>query len=248
MLDEQYLREQVYPDLSQSLYWNESWDPELYIEVARAGFISITHWDPQLGAVLMPELQRAYAVLDWEGLHCSRNLRRLMRSQQLAEEGVELCVVDSVARVLDRLREQHGRTWIVEPYEALVQELPHGDDAGFSLRGVELWSTKRGEVVAGELGYTIGSTYSSLSGFCSPKDPTLRGFGTLQMYMLASLLRDSGYAFWNLGHTSQKYKRDLGARILPRPVFLERWLAARDAPPSSGLVGRVLEVAEAQSA
>lgn len=241
MLEEGYLRTHVYPNLARSLYWDDSWDPETYVALARAGFISITHVDPVLGPLLMPELQRSYAVLDWENLHCSNNLRRLMRSQRLAEEGIELCVVDSVDRVLDRLRAQHGNTWILERYERLVRSLPRDDDPWFSIRGVELWSISRSEIVAGELGYTIGRTYSSLSGFCSPEDPTLRNFGTLQMYLLALLLRDSGYAFWNLGHPVHEYKRDLGARILRRGVFLERWLAARNAVPDGGLKGRVLE-------
>ena len=61
----------------------------------------------------------------------------------------------------------------------------------------------------------------------TPKNREWRHFGTLQMWLLANRLRDRGYAFWNLGHPYQPYKERIGARILPRDVFLKRWLEAR---------------------
>lgn len=232
MLQDQVLREHIYPDLEQTLFWDASWDPELYVELARAGFISIAYSDSELGAVLIPELQGSYAVLDWVDLHCSRKLRRLLRSGRLADEGIELRVVASVERVLERLVSYHEESWILEPYRELVLRLPTGNAPRFALHGVELWSGRRGELVAGELGYTIGATYTSLSGFCSPHDRTCRHFGTLQLFLLAEMLRDRGYAFWNMGHPGQDYKVALGARVIERGGFLERWLAAREATPT----------------
>ena len=44
--------------------------------------------------------------------------------------------------------------------------------------------------------------------------------------LLGEHLRDAGYAFWNLGHPFMQYKLDLGAQILPRADFLDRWNAA----------------------
>ena len=237
-LREDFLREELYPNLEQTFYWSDNWDPEFYIDLARAGFISISHRNPDYGILLIPELQARYAVLDWENLHVSRRIRKLMRSGRLAEEGIELCLVHDHERVLERVLDYHGResTWLSQPYRELLGRLSTGDRADFALHGVELWSRKRDLLVAGEFGYTMGRTYTSLSGFCMRPDPEWRGFGTLQMVLLAQRLEERGFAFWNMGHPKQAYKRALGARLLERPIFLKRWWGARDSRPDRSLV------------
>ena len=103
----------------------------------------------------------------------------------------------------------------------------------FVLHGVELWSCRSQQLIAGELGYTIGRTYTSLSGFHTPDRPgqrRWRNFGTLQSWLLAKRLEDRAYAFWNLGHPYMEYKLELGARVLERADFLQRWIAHRDEP------------------
>lgn len=91
----------------------------------------------------------------------------------------------------------------------------------FRLRAVELRDAD-GTLVAGELGYTIGASYTSLSGFHSP-EPRWNHCGKIQLHCLAGLLRARGFGFWNLGHPYMDYKLNLGARILPRREFLMRW-------------------------
>ena len=49
-------------------------------------------------------------------------------------------------------------------------------------------------------------------------------------------LEERGFAFWNMGHPKQAYKRALGARLVERSVFLKRWLGARDSRPDRSLV------------
>jgi hypothetical protein len=228
------LRELVYPNLAQTYYWSSDWDPDFYVALARAGFISISHRDPRLGPVLLPELQAGYAVLDWENLHVTSRVRRLRSSERLAAEGIELRIVEGCERVLERVLDQHGRSrsWLTEPYRALLGRLPTGDCSEFALHGIELWCRERDYLIAGELGYSIGRTYTSLSGFCTPGDPRWRSFGTLQLVLLAERLRECGYAFWNLGHPSQPYKKAVGARVIRRTPFLERWISARDEMPT----------------
>jgi len=229
MLDEEVLREDIYPRTDRTFYWSDQWDPEFYVALARAGFICISVQHPEFGTVLIAELQQSYAVLDWENLHCSRNLRKLTASGLLEEEGVELRVANASDRLLDRLADYHGEdSWISSPYRSLVRELAESENESFAIHGVELWSARRDELIAGELGYTIGATYTSLSGFCVREDRRWRHFGTLQQILLARTLQEKGYAFWNMGHISMPYKIALGARIVPREAFLERWCAARD--------------------
>jgi hypothetical protein len=246
------LENRIYPDLDATYYWSPTWDPKLYVALARAGFISVSVVHHEAGPVLIAELQARYAVLAWPNLHLSRKLRKLLRSQRIAAEDIELRVVDDPSRVIERLVEQYrSKTWLKKSYVEMLGRLPTGRDPRFSLHGVELWSKRREFLIAGELGYSIGRTYTSLSGFhtrdgessafgdgsdmggsgidIEPSDGRpWRGFGMLQMWLLGERLRDRGYAFWNLGHTEQAYKQALGARILGRGQFLRRWLGAVD--------------------
>jgi len=225
------LQAHFYPDLNHAAFWSPSWDPGFYIALAEAGFISISTERPDLGPILLTELQEEYAVLDWSNLHASRHLDKLVRSGRLAEERVELRIAEDPETVIRRLLDHHrGHTWLTEPYVDLLYALPTENTPGFTLHGIELWSRKRDLLIAGELGYTIGRTYTSLSGFHTrdtPESRAWRRFGTLQMWLLASRLRDRGFAFWNLGHPCHAYKKALGAKILPRAVFLTRWLKAQ---------------------
>ncbi len=238
-LDPEILRRHVYPNLDRTLYWSPSWDPDFYIALARSGFISISTDAPGHGPILLIELQASYAVLDWKNLHLSRKLERLLRSPQLEAEAIELRVVPDPSRVIERILEHHRPlTWLTEPYQDLLQRLAVANSPDFSLHGVELWSNRCHQLIAGELGYTIGRTYTSLSGFHTrdtPESHSWRHFGTLQMWLLAERLRDRGFAFWNMGHTGQAYKRRLGARVVAREAFLRRWLAAVEDPGAGDL-------------
>ncbi len=217
----------LYEDLAHRYYWTATWSPSFYIELAKAGFISIATEHPELGSVLVPELQEAYAVLDWPELHVSRKASALLTPDRLRREGLELSVVDDVTPVLDRLVAYHGESsWLSREYRVLLNALPSAPTSDFRLRGVELRAGRDRQLVAGELGYTLGRTYTSLSGFCDRSHRRLRGLGTLQMILLARRLEQANYAFWNLGHPKLAYKRALGARVVPRLAFLTRWLAA----------------------
>ncbi len=228
----------VYSNMERTLYWSDRWDPDFYVALARAGFISIATEHDELGPLLIPEMQDRYAVLDWPRLHLSRNMRRLLRSARLEEEGIVLCVADPRPNVLPRIRAQYGsECWVLDRYLELVDELLDAPIEGFALHGIELWSKARDELVAGEFGYTVGSIYTSLSGFCSPDAAQWRHFGTLQQVMLARALEARGYAFWNLGHAEMEYKHALGARALPRIEFLRRWFEVRDLEPAEPLRG-----------
>jgi Leu/Phe-tRNA-protein transferase len=80
-------------------------------------------------------------------------------------------------------------------------------------------------LIAGELGYIIGRTYTSLSGFSS-SEKEYNNYGTAQLILLAQYLEESGFVFWNLGQVYMTYKLDLGAKIYERASFLKRWFKA----------------------
>ncbi len=212
-------------DSERSYYWAEGFDPDFYVAQARAGCIAIAA-DRGDRAFLMPELQAAYAVLDWENLRAGKSAARLMRKERLESLGVELRVSTDVESVLAALDEAwKGDSWLLPPYRDLMSSLAMGRRDGFVLLGTEL--SVKGcvgrEIVAGELGYAIGRTYTSLTGFFRRERKEWDGLGIAQLHLLARSLERAGFAFWNLGHPYMKYKLDLGARVIPRRDFLERW-------------------------
>ena len=94
----------------------------------------------------------------------------------------------------------------------------------FELLSCELNCAKTNNLIAGEIGYRIGSTYTSLSGFTT-KEKQYNNYGKLQMTLLCQYLEENQFSFWNMGHPYMQYKLDLGATILSREDFLVKWLS-----------------------
>lgn len=226
-IEEIYLGDVVSPERLQKIYnsetefyWTSDWSPELYVELARAGFMSIAF---ELGGtleLLVPQLQSSYAVLDWKNLHASKSMKRWMRSADCQDQGYRLVVGHDLETVYLGLDTYHGEeNWMGRQYFELLSELSNGGHPGFELIPVALLDSKE-NVIAGEIGYRCGDIYTSLTGFSDHNRPNC---GKLQLLKLGEYLREAGYAFWNLGHPFMQYKLDLGAQILPRADFLKRW-------------------------
>lgn len=235
-LEPEILHRHIYPDLEQNYYWTDNWSPEFYAALARAGFISITHREPDLVA-LLPEIQKAYAVLDWPELRLSKSVHRHWRSGRPQAAGLHLSAAPEPEAVISGIRQAYGsRCWLEDRYAAVLRALASAGEAGIGgvrLLAVELRAGAGGALIGGELGLVTGLAYTSLTGFLNRNHPEANHAGTLQLASLAVALRQAGFAFWNLGHPYMQYKLDLGARILPRNEFLARWLPAVDGPVPS---------------
>jgi Leu/Phe-tRNA-protein transferase len=226
----------IYPAPEADLYYSECWDKAFYRDLARAGFISIAHDCGDGCYLLLPEMQKSYAVLDWENLHYSRHIRRMIRQGRLDKEQAYVTINRDTESVINRIVQTYGpRCWLVRPYRELMKEMQLYSGPEFSLIAVELWSGRHNVMICGELGYTIGGAYTSLTGFLDRGNPVSNTMGTVQLLALARLLQKNGYKFWNLGHPHMEYKVRIGARILPRPEFLKRWLHARELRPAVAL-------------
>lgn len=234
-LTREILQGWLYPDLAHDLYWTDCWDPAFYRQLAHAGFISVAYTDARVGDLLLPELQTAYALLDWPDRRVSANVQRLLRSGHLAQTGAWLTVTPETRDVAAAIGAVYGEDcWLHARYRALLRDLAQHRVGPFRFVAVEVRSDT-GHLIAGELGYTLGATYTSLTGFVDRTSRTWRHYGTLQLHALAVLLQQSGYAFWNLGHPQMPYKLALGARVVPRAAFLARWLPACAAHPTRTL-------------
>ncbi|CAE7705636.1 aat [Symbiodinium pilosum] len=84
---------------------------------------------------------------------------------------------------------------------------------GMRFLSIELWHSQTGDLVAGEIGYTCGSIYSSCTGF-SIKDK-YPGAGCVQLAALGAWLAKQGFQIWDLG-MELDYKLELGGQVVPR--------------------------------
>lgn len=225
---------QISQELGRTHYWSDCWDVEFYIALAEAGFISTAMPFDDPPFLLLPEMQQSYAVLDWENLRIDRSVARLLE-HPVTRASIAFGFTEEVAPVLDHLVAAHECCWIHPPYLDLLNRLAGFAHPRFRLRTVEVREHSSGVLVAGELGYTLGATYTSLTGFFRRDERRWNNYGKLQLAMLAGALRDAGYAFWNLGHPGMAYKAALGARVLPRHEFLNRWQVAFNGVPQRKL-------------
>ncbi|CDJ54035.1 hypothetical protein, conserved [Eimeria brunetti] len=96
-------------------------------------------------------------------------------------------------------------------------------------------------LVAGEVGVSVGSVYTSLTAFTDADSA-----GTTQLTASRLLLRKAGYELLDLG-MNIPYKASLGAKPLPREVFLKlfRQLRDRKAEPLDATMQHCYESAQA---
>lgn len=204
----------IYSDRYTHYYWSENFSPDFYMKLAQFGFIS-TAIQTDGVEILLPEMQKSYAVLHFKNLHISRTVKRLLK------KSVELKIEKNLELFTKEIHLYHkDECWLTPGYLQCIESLKDRTLKEDNFEWVTVMVFKDGEIIAGELGYFIGKTYTSLTGFCNRK---ISGSGTLQMVLLAQLLENMGMDYWNMGHPYMDYKIKLGARIYHRAEFLNLW-------------------------
>jgi len=89
-----------------------------------------------------------------------------------------------------------------------------GQTCPVRLYSVEIWNATTQELVGGELGYSVGSIYTSLTGY-SNEDSA----GSVQLAALGVLLQKCGFVVWDLG-MQMDYKERFGAHKMKRDEFV----------------------------
>lgn len=216
--NEYYFEEFLATNLSNEYYWSDDWSPEFYISLAKKGFISVSQ-DTKEGLILLPELQLHYGILDFKNLHISKKVQKLLK-----KDDVTLSFNVRFDEIVDQLNQQHKYNWLKGKYAYLMEKLYKEKKLydNFEIISVALISKNTQELIAGEIGYKIGKTYTSLSGFSS-KEKAYNNYGKLQLVLLGKYLQNEGFSFWNLGHPHMKYKQRLGSVSHSREEFLQRW-------------------------
>lgn len=174
------------------------------------------------GLLLLPEMQYEYALLDFKNLHISKKVKRLLKNNKS-----RFCINSNFDEIIEKISLLHKESWIKENYLQTLKALYSNNLSrkDFQVMTFSLIDKETDELIAGEIGYVIGATYTSLSGFSS-RDKTYSNYGTLQLVLLSKYLESKGFEFWNLGHPQMSYKKKLGCIIYKREDFLKRWSKA----------------------
>ncbi len=211
--DHQVLHELIYPDMFKNYYWSDDFSATYYIAKAKAGFIAVTDYYEEK-ELLLPEIQFNYALLNFSDLHISTKVKKLLQKKNLKLE-----VSQNLDEVVDGIVKLHRHNWLTPKY---LNTLKSTQEIDKNFKVISALIREEGEVIAGEIGYMIGRTYTSLSGF-SRRDKVYQNYGTAQLVLLAQYLQSNQFSFWNLGQCYMPYKLMLGAKIYERKTFLKKW-------------------------
>ena len=218
LTDHQVLYEFIYPDMYKNYYWSDDFSAEYYIAKAKAGFIAVTDYYEE-EELLLPEIQFNYALLDFNDLHISTKVQKLLQKKDL-----QLEVSQNLDEVAEGIHKLHKNNWLTPKY---LNTLKATQSIDKNFKVISALIREEGKAIAGEIGYMIGKTYTSLSGF-SRREKEYHNYGTAQLVLLAQYLQAHGFSFWNLGQCYMPYKLMLGAKIFEREIFLKRWYMETD--------------------
>lgn len=181
--------------------------------------------------MLLPKIHRERCIMSPQELHIGRKVRRRAKGFHLTVDGAWPVVVDHIQRLTYTTHQ--GDCWLTDnlarTYQAVDQVHGRWRRGGVRFHSVELWHTESGELVAGEIGYTCGSIYSSCTGF-TRKDK-FPGTGSVQLAALGRWLQRCGFAIWDLG-MEMDYKSDLGGRLIQRSEWASNVRSLREAEAS----------------
>eukprot|EP00755_Sulcionema_specki_P009299 Sspe_Gene.43324::Locus_21105_Transcript_1_1_Confidence_1.000_Length_1480::g.43324::m.43324 len=121
---------------------------------------------------------------------------------------------------------QHGESWLHPPMRSVLEHLHRNPTKRTAVHSIEVWAGD--ELVAGEIGYSCGAVYTSMTGFA---ERSFDGCGSAQLVATGALLRHCGFRLWDLG-MMLPYKAELGCLPLSRSDFVSRLRSHRDASVS----------------
>lgn len=111
------LEKYIYSNLDINYYWSDDFSIEMYIALAQTGFISVSH-EHGGKLLLLPEMQEAYAVLDFKDLNISKKVATLKNRL-----GYRLEFNTRFDDVLTSIQTAYENCWIVGEYAQLMQTL-----------------------------------------------------------------------------------------------------------------------------
>jgi Leu/Phe-tRNA-protein transferase len=204
-------------------------DPETAAAVAAAGFM------PMSATLVTPDGPRSFLTPKLHLMRCLADPASIRPTRTALGRSSRYSVALKLnfgAAIAGCVR-IHGDGWLTEPlvraFTALAAEPPRDGRPVFLSAELYADGGPAGRrLVAAEIGYALGSSYASLSGFSDES-----GAGTVQLYALAGLLAELGVTVWDLG-MPLPYKLALGGREYSRDSYLPALIKAyrRATPPA----------------
>jgi len=206
-----HLRQWVHPYHGDFCY-TPVFHASLVSQLMREGFLPIACAD-----FLLPKLHLQRCVIHpLVEIHTPKSIKKKAKK-------FDFTLNTAFDAVVKGCRKQHGNhCWL---YPALVhafKKIHTNHSRGVRLYSVEVWNSDTGELAGGELGYTVGSVYTSLTGFTAESSA-----GSVQLATLGMLLVQHNFTMWDLG-MEMSYKRSLGSHCMPRQDFVYFVRSVRD--------------------
>lgn len=207
-----YLRPYVHP-YQGDFCFTQVFHPAVIAQLMMEGFLPIACPD-----VCLPKLHEQRSVIcPLTNLHVSKSSRKKAKQFRLSMNQD----FDNVVRLC---RTQHGENcWLYPKLTQAFRTIHKRGDKGYSskfypctvrLYSIEVWN-EEDDLVAGEIGYSVGAMYTSLTGF-SIQDSS----GSVQLAALGRLLQQNQFEVWDLG-MDMAYKQRLGCQLMPREQFVQ---------------------------
>lgn len=214
----EYLKGLVHPyqgDFFYTLHFQKGLIAQLMLE----GFLPIATENN----ICLPKLHRQRCIITLNDpksstLHISKSVRKRTKRYHLS-------VNTAFRETVIACQRQHGTNcWLYPPLVSCFEGLVGGYIGRSNITGaaipvrvfsIEVYNTATGELAAGELGYSVGQWYTSLTGFTVES-----GAGSVQLAATGRLLAQCGFATWDLG-MDMAYKRDLGGHMIDRATWVQ---------------------------
>eukprot|EP00123_Amoebidium_parasiticum_P020558 comp5235_c0_seq1/m.1270 comp5235_c0_seq1/g.1270 ORF comp5235_c0_seq1/g.1270 comp5235_c0_seq1/m.1270 type:complete len:323 (-) comp5235_c0_seq1:685-1653(-) len=199
-----------------------TFDPSFLADLMYHGYLTMSF--SLCGTYLLtPKLHKERCVLQFPDLHIGKKVKKRSKHFHMTANKDFRGVVAGCIR-------QHGENWLHPPLvQGFIAIHEAGSMGAVQMHSFELW--QEDVLVAGEIGYSVGACYTSLSGFS-----LVDSSGTVQCVATCRVLQAAGFAFWDLG-MELPYKRELGAHTITRGEFLEMLHDARDRPTVFPVLG-----------
>jgi Leu/Phe-tRNA-protein transferase len=148
-------------------------------------------------------------------VHISKNVKKRAKNFRMT-------INQAFDQVIQGCHDQHGIGWLYPPIVEAFRIIHEGSTVeefnSFPVRlySIEVWNATTGKLAGGELGYAVGTMYTSLTGFACEDSA-----GSVQLAALGQFLWSCGFELWDFG-MKLDYKSKLGAKDMSRDEFVAK--------------------------
>ncbi|EUD66782.1 hypothetical protein C922_02767 [Plasmodium inui San Antonio 1] len=158
--------------------------------------------------LLIPKIHFIRSCMHPSEIHISKKVKKKCK-------GYDITVDRDFDGVLQGIVEKHGQNWVYPFVQKEFKRIFEKEVTykNVCMHSVELWCDDI--LVAGEIGCTVGSIYTSLTGFQRKNSA-----GTIQLCALAKLLQEQKFDLWDLGMLLP-YKKTIGSKEIAMKDFFK---------------------------